>query len=72
MRESCFCGRCGDVEDRTPVLDFEGGWALRCPDCGHTDYLGWLSEENGLLLWGEAERRRLARHEQQPGQRPAA
>jgi hypothetical protein len=53
MKESCYCGRTGDVEDREPVLDGEGKWALRCPNCGHLDYLAWLSEEAGLLLWGE-------------------
>ncbi len=58
LRESCFCGRSGDVKDREPVLDSEGRWALRCPDCGHLDYLQWLSEEAGFILWGEAEFRR--------------
>jgi len=58
MREICFCGRCGDVENRVPVLDSSGRWALRCPDCGHVDHLEWLSEEAGFVLWGEARRRR--------------
>ena len=57
MRETCFCGRSGNVEDREPVLDETTRWALRCPACGHTDYLEWLPEEAGLVLWGEAKRR---------------
>ncbi len=67
MKESCFCGRFGEVEDREPVLDAKGRWALRCPGCGHLDRLVWLPEEAGFLLWGEAKRRR-----RMPGQRPAA
>ncbi|CAN5528163.1 hypothetical protein BH24ACT20_BH24ACT20_02670 [soil metagenome] len=50
MKESCFCGRTGDVEERTPVLDANGRRALECPDCGHADYLQWLPEEASLLL----------------------
>jgi hypothetical protein len=69
MREVCYCGRTGEIEDREPILDAEGRWALRCPYCNHTDYLEWLPEEAGLLLWGEAGRRR----ETSDGQRrPAA
>jgi hypothetical protein len=58
MQEVCFCGRSGDVRDRKPILDDYGRWALRCQSCGHRDYLQWLGEEAGLLLWGEARRRR--------------
>jgi hypothetical protein len=58
MREVCFCGRSGDVRDREPILDDDGRWALRCLICGHLDYLEWLPEEAGLLLWGETRRRR--------------
>jgi hypothetical protein len=25
MRESCFCGRSGELQDREPVLELEGG-----------------------------------------------
>lgn len=57
MRESCFCGRSGDIKDREPVLDETARWALRCPECGHTDYLEFLSEEAGFVLWGEAKHR---------------
>ena len=57
MRESCFCGRSGELKDRLPVLDTQGRWVLRCPDCGHLDDLGWLTEEAALLVWGEAKRR---------------
>ena len=58
MRESCFCGRSGQLEDREPVLDAEARWLLRCPNCGHLDDLGWLTEEAALMVWGEALRRR--------------
>ena len=71
MKESCFCGRTGDVEDREPILDGDGRSVLHCPDCGHVDHLRWLSEENDFLLWGEAMRRRLERV-QLPGQRHVA
>jgi hypothetical protein len=58
MRESCFCGRSGELEDREPILTARAEWVLRCPDCGHQDDLRWLPEEAGLLVWGEARRRR--------------
>jgi hypothetical protein len=58
MRETCFCGRSGELEDRQPVLDARGRWLLLCPGCGHLDDLGWLTEEAALLVWGEARRRR--------------
>ncbi len=57
MRENCFCGRSGELEDREPVLDAQGRWLLRCPCCGHLDDLGWLTEEAALMVWGEARRR---------------
>jgi hypothetical protein len=58
MRESSFCGRSGELEDQEPVLDGQGRWMLRCPDCGHLDDLGWLIEESALMVWGEARGRR--------------
>jgi hypothetical protein len=60
MRESCFCGREGELEDREPILDARGRWMLRCPSeaCDHLDDLGWLAEEKALMVWGEARRRR--------------
>ena len=57
MRETCFCGRTDEVSNREPVLDADGKWALRCPECGHVDYLEWLSDEASLLLWGEAKQK---------------
>lgn len=57
MREVCFCGRSGKLEDRQPILDEVRRWMLICPECGHTDDLAWLSEEAALLVWGEARRR---------------
>ncbi|MBA2713046.1 MAG: hypothetical protein H0U55_05765 [Rubrobacteraceae bacterium] len=59
MKESCFCGRTGEVEDRFPVLTDDGSQALQCPNdaCGHVDDLRWLSEEDRLLLWEKAVRR---------------
>ncbi|HEX2741185.1 MAG TPA: hypothetical protein VHM69_12115 [Rubrobacter sp.] len=63
MRESCFCGRIGEVEDREPVTTATGEPALRCPEeaCGHTDGLGWLPEETRRLVVEEAARRSAAR-----------
>jgi hypothetical protein len=58
MKEDCFCGRQGEITDREPIVDESGRCALRCRNCGHTDYLEWLAEEAGLVLWGEAKRRR--------------
>ena len=58
MRESCFCGREGELEDREPILAARGQWVLRCPDCGHLDDLGWLTQEAALMVWGEARHRR--------------
>ena len=63
MRETCFCGRRGELEDREPALGTEGRWLLRCSTCGHLDDLGWLTEEAALLVWGEARRRWEARLE---------
>ncbi len=45
MLESCFCGRTGEIEGREFVVDDEGSQALRCPDCGHLEYLVWLPED---------------------------
>ena len=50
MREVCFCGRTGELEDRLPILDSDGRWMLICPECSHVDDLVWLSEEARLLL----------------------
>jgi hypothetical protein len=58
MQEVCFCGRSGDVRDREPIVDDDGRRGLRCLGCGHLDYLQWLGEESGLLLWSEARHRR--------------
>ena len=58
MRESCFRGRSGVLEDREPVLDDGGRWLLRCPTCGHLDDQEWLTEEAALPSWGEARCRR--------------
>jgi hypothetical protein len=57
MREVCFCGRAGKIEDRQPILDSDVRWVLICPECGHVDHLTWLSEEAGLLVWSEARHR---------------
>ena len=58
MHEVCFCGRSGEVEEREPVLDSRVRWLLRCPECGHLDDLQWLDEEQALMLWGAARRRK--------------
>jgi hypothetical protein len=45
MREICYCGRTGELEDRMPVTDRDGRRALECPECGHLDHLSWLPED---------------------------
>lgn len=64
MREACFCGRIGEIEDREPVTNVGGRAGLACPGegCGHTDYLEWLPEDTRRLLLEESARRSAARH----------
>jgi uncharacterized C2H2 Zn-finger protein len=57
VRESCYCGRTGEIEDREPVATGDGRHALRCPDCGHLDRLDWLPEEARQHVFEKAERR---------------
>lgn len=57
MRESCYCGTTGEIEDRRLVATEESGQALGCPDCGHLDRLAWLPEETRLHFFEEAGRR---------------
>ena len=45
MREICYCGRTGEIEEREPVLSARGRQALRCPVCGHLDALDWLDSD---------------------------
>jgi hypothetical protein len=44
MREVCYCGRVGEVEERRLVTDGDGREALECPRCGHLDHLSWLPD----------------------------
>ena len=60
VREACFCGRVGEIEDRDPVSLDGGGRALRC-ECGHLERLAWLSSENREEVFEEAERRKARR-----------
>ena len=57
MRETCYCGRTGEIDDREPVATSDGNEALRCPDCGHLDRLEWLPEEARRHVFEEVERR---------------
>ena len=61
MREACYCGRCGEVEDREPVLRNGHTEALRCPRCGHLDPLPYLNDDARREAFEEAERRSLER-----------
>ena len=63
MRETCFCGRIGEVEDREPVTTSTGEPAMKCPDqaCGHTDRLEWLPEAARRVVVEEAARRLATR-----------
>ena len=60
MIESCFCGRTGDVEDREPILDNDGRWALGCPDCSHLDRMDWLFGEARTRVFEKAEESSVA------------
>ncbi len=59
MREACFCGRVGELEDRTPDRDDDGYQALRCPKCGHLDHLEWLPEDARRPVLKEAHGRKI-------------
>ena len=61
MREACYCGRVGDMEDREPVLRDSRTEALRCPRCGHLDPLPQLDADDRRAVFEEAERRALER-----------
>jgi uncharacterized Zn finger protein len=61
MREVCFCGRSGEIEDREPVATEDGGTALRCPECGHVDPINWLSDEARTEVFKEAAKRKERR-----------
>ena len=58
MKESCFCGRTGEVEDRKPVLSDDGQRVLKCPSeaCGHVEDLRWLPEQARRVIWEKAIR----------------
>jgi hypothetical protein len=58
MKEVCYCGRTGEIEDREPiVIGGDGKEALRCPQCGSVDHLHWLSDGARRLVLEEAGRR---------------
>ena len=61
MREICFCGRSGEVEDRKPVSLDSGEQALECPDFGHIDRVNWLSGETRTDIFEEAAKRHARR-----------
>ncbi len=60
MREACFCGRVGEIEDREPVSLDGGERALRC-ECDHLERVAWLSSENRKEVFEEAEHRKARR-----------
>ena len=61
MREACYCGRVGEVEDREPVYGGARIEALRCPRCGHLDPLPCLDADARREVFEEAEWRTLER-----------
>ena len=61
MREACYCGRVGEVEDREPVYEGASIEALRCPRCGHLDPLPCLDAAARREVFDEAEQRALER-----------
>ncbi len=66
MKEDCFCGRAGDLEHREPVFDRDGERALRCPGCGHLEYLRWLPNDIRLLVLEDEFGPVSARYAEQP------
>ena len=61
MREACYCGRIGEMEDREPVYGGARVQALRCPRCGHLDALSQFDDDARRGVFAEAERRSLER-----------
>jgi len=70
--EVCRCGRIGDLANREPVMDSDFVGALRCPACGHLQYMDRFPLREGLALWNEAKRRRRRRHVYPPRSSRAA
>jgi hypothetical protein len=61
MCEACFCGWCGELEDKVLVYSESNGGALACPWCGRVDPLAWLSPaQRSALLKSVQERHVLA------------
>ncbi|HEX4992594.1 MAG TPA: hypothetical protein VFV45_05125, partial [Rubrobacteraceae bacterium] len=58
MKEACYCGRTGEVEDPEPVYLGDGEHALRCPDCGHLEDLHCLSRDARETILEEPALRR--------------
>ena len=59
MKESCFCGWVGELEDRMPVLHDDGYEVLQCPECGHLDRMEWLPEDARLPVLEKAHNRKI-------------
>ena len=51
MRETCFCGRTGDIADREPVYLGDGEWGLACLACGHLDRLELFPRRPAACCW---------------------
>jgi hypothetical protein len=64
MREVCFCGWLGELEDRGYVYLGEGESGLACPQCGHIDRLDFLPEQNRRDLLSGAWQKQQARIQQ--------
>ncbi len=67
MREPCYCGPTGDLEDREPVYLGDGQHGLRCPACGHLDGLSWLDRDAREGVLEESARRQLEDAARSPG-----
>lgn len=63
MRETCFCGWCGELADREPVTAGATPVGLRCPRCGRVDALDWLVPAARRSLLDEAAARWVAADE---------
>lgn len=62
MHEICFCGREGELEERTPVRAIDGSWQLCCPTCNRLDDLSWMTPGARAYLWRTVWTKRLSAH----------
>ena len=72
MQEVCcrYCSRRADVDDREPVWGGGGSEALKCPQCGHLDFLSVLNVDARRLVFEAAVSRWLVKLEERVQPQP--